>query len=871
MISQPIEGTAAPAETHFQALFGSLPDAALIVDDEHVCHQANPAAVALFELPASSLIGRNIEDLCGYPRLIEGFAARAGSPERLSGACVICPSEGVKLHVECSFCKDFLPGQHLFLLRDVTKSKRTEMALRESEMRFHAFMDNSPLMAILKDAEGNYLYFNKTVEHMVGVTLEELRGKTNFHRLPYNTARQLRENDLEVLRTGRSSEFVEPIPTPDGQTHHWLTNKFPLQDSIGHQMIGMVAFDITERLLIETSLRESEERYRSLFEFSPLPMWVVDIETQRFLAVNRAAIEQYGYSEAEFLTRTVADIRLTEDRADFQKLFDQEDIPFSQVIHSRHQRRDGSMINVEVRRHAFRFNGREARLAVAADVTERLRAAAELKARTQDILDIWESMTDAFFATDTNWRVTQVNSQATRIWGKSREELVGKNLWHVFPRAMGSVFYREYHRAMELQIKVHFEAFYLPLNGWFEIHVYPSPSGISVYFRDVTERRRLDMALRQSEERNRRIVETAQEGIWLVDKDLRTTYVNRRMAEILGYTEEEMLGKSSEDFTFPEDQADVQARGIAGIGGRSERYDARYRRKNGEAVWLHINTQPIIEEDVFAGAFGMCTDITDRKQAGEERDLLLEQVSAGREKLQVLSRRLVEVHEIERRNLARELHDEIGQTLTGLKLMLEMNERTLAAMATDPRQRPADGQPKKRRPNLSAALDLVNGLMKQVRELSLTLRPTMLDDLGLLPTLLWHFERYEAQTQVQVVFGHANLEARFAPETETAAYRIVQEALTNVARYAGVNEVNVRLWADEDVLGIEIRDDGIGFDAGSGASLTSSGLNGMRERALLLQGQLEICSAPGDGTRITGELPLYAPAPETIERRQESR
>jgi signal transduction histidine kinase len=172
---------------------------------------------------------------------------------------------------------------------------------------------------------------------------------------------------------------------------------------------------------------------------------------------------------------------------------------------------------------------------------------------------------------------------------------------------------------------------------------------------------------------------------------------------------------------------------------------------------------------------------------------------------------------------------------------------------------------------VDAALDLVNGLMKQVRELSLTLRPTMLDDLGLLPTLLWHFERYETQTQVNVVFGHANLEARFASETETAAYRIVQEALTNVARYAGVNEVSVRLWADDDVLGIEIRDDGIGFDAESGASLTSSGLNGMRERALLLQGKLEIDSAPGEGTRIVGELPLHTPAVDAIERRQESR
>jgi len=863
------DDTAAAADVQFQSLFACLPDAALIVDENHVCLQANAAALRLFELPASRICGRSLDDICGYPRLVEGFSADPNVPARLTGACVICPGEDITRHVECSLCAGFLPGRHLFLLRDVSKTKRTEMALRESEKRFHTFMDNSPLMAIVKDADGHYLYFNKTVEHMVGATLDELRGKSNFHRLPYNIARQLRDNDLEVMRSGRSSEFVEPIPTPDGQIHQWLTNKFPIQDSVGHQMIGMVAFDITDRLATETSLRESEERYRSLFEFSPLPMWVVDVETQRFLAVNRAAIENYGYSETEFLTRTVRDIRLTENPEELQKIVGEMPSEFAEIIHSSHRKKDGTTLSVEIRRHFLHFNGRDAQLVVAADITERERAAAQLKARTQEILDIWESMTDAFFATDADWRFTEVNSHAARIWRMNRDDLVGKKLWHVFPRAMGSVFYHEYHRAMDQQVKVHFEAFYLPLNGWFEIHVYPSPAGISVYFRDVTERRRLDMALRQSEERNRRIVETAQEGIWLVDRDLCTSYVNRRMAEILGYTEDEMMGKAATEFTFPEDNTAVLAHGA--LRGQPVGYDARYQCKNGDAVWLHINSQPIYEEDAFAGAFGMCTDITDRKLAGEERDLLLEQVSAGREKLQVLSRRLVEVHEIERRNLARELHDEIGQTLTGLKLMLEMNERALARMmqACDGIDATCTLPPKP--PRLDKALDLVNGLMQQVRELSLTLRPTMLDDLGLLPTLLWHFERYESQTQVRVTFGHANLEGRFAPEAETAAYRIVQEALTNVARYAGVDEVSVRVWADEKVLGIEIRDDGIGFDAASGASPTSSGLNGMRERALLLQGQLDIASAPGEGTRVIGELPLYKPAAEAIERRQDSR
>jgi signal transduction histidine kinase len=134
----------------------------------------------------------------------------------------------------------------------------------------------------------------------------------------------------------------------------------------------------------------------------------------------------------------------------------------------------------------------------------------------------------------------------------------------------------------------------------------------------------------------------------------------------------------------------------------------------------------------------------------------------------------------------------------------------------------------------------------------------MLDDLGLLPALLWYFERYTSRTDVQVAFKHTGLERRrFAPEVETAAYRIVQEALTNVARHAGVSEVTVRIWADQDTLGAQIEDHGVGFDpevALDGG--TTGGLSGMHERAVLLESQLTIESAPGAGTRLTAEFLL---------------
>ncbi|MFN0112677.1 MAG: response regulator [Blastocatellia bacterium] len=225
---------------------------------------------------------------------------------------------------------------------------------------------------------------------------------------------------------------------------------------------------------------------------------------------------------------------------------------------------------------------------------------------------------------------------------------------------------------------------------------------------------------------------------------------------------------------------------------------------------------------------------------------LVEQIAERRraeKELRRLSNRLVEVQESERRSIARELHDEIGQSLTGLKLVIEMTHR----LPVD--QFPAQCQ---------QAQALVNELMGRVRALSLDLRPAMLDDLGLLHALLWHFERYTSQSAICISFTHTGIDVnRFKPEIETAVYRIVQEALTNVARYASVDEVKVNIFADAEEINLQISDKGKGFQVTEALEAgSSSGLTGMRERTHLLGGKLTIESSAGIGTVITATLPI---------------
>lgn len=208
--------------------------------------------------------------------------------------------------------------------------------------------------------------------------------------------------------------------------------------------------------------------------------------------------------------------------------------------------------------------------------------------------------------------------------------------------------------------------------------------------------------------------------------------------------------------------------------------------------------------------------------------------------LRSLSRKLVEVQETERRNIARELHDEIGQSLTALRMLFAQIIRSPGKYNLD---------------TITEANQVLTELMKQVREMSLNLRPSMLDDLGLLPTLLWHFERFTAQTGIEIKFDHTGLQQTLPTEVNTTTYRIVQEGLTNIARYADVKEANISIRIIDDTLFISIRDSGRGFSPLK-QNVNTAGLSGMRERVLLLNGKFSLNTAPGEGTHILVELPV---------------
>jgi signal transduction histidine kinase len=270
---------------------------------------------------------------------------------------------------------------------------------------------------------------------------------------------------------------------------------------------------------------------------------------------------------------------------------------------------------------------------------------------------------------------------------------------------------------------------------------------------------------------------------------------------------------------------------LAAIHRRAERQSRRRL-----AVALAVSASVLLLVAAYAGR------LEQRLRAQRDRDARLSH------ELQDAHSRLVQVQEEERRVIARELHDEVGQVLTAVKFELGLVQRAMGARGLSPVP-------------LIEAQNVTATAINTVRDLSHLLHPVALDDLGLVAAVDVLLRGMARRHAIQVELTHDGLERRPDPPTEVAAYRIVQEALTNVARHAQAGSCRVGLRRQGDALVVDVVDDGVGFECGGADSPPSGlGLLGMRERAVQCGGSLEISTRPGAGTRVHAELPLLAVA-----------
>ncbi len=366
---------------------------------------------------------------------------------------------------------------------------------------------------------------------------------------------------------------------------------------------------------------------------------------------------------------------------------------------------------------------------------------------------------------------------------------------------------------------------------------------------DITERKQAEAALRASDLKFRAICEVSPIGIFLIQPNGHTTYGNPAGLRLTGLSREEVIGLNWIKAIHPDDRARVMADWKECVAtGSPYSGTGRYLHADGGIFWWDVTTAPMYDGDALLGHVGLVVDITEQKR--DEAMIL-----ASRERLAQLSRQLIASQENERRHIARELHDEIGQVLTAVFYNLNILKSR------------ADSQA---RADLEESLAAVDRAIQQVRAMSLDLRPSMLDDLGLASTVRWYADRLGQRTGLKIHVTAPPAGVDLPAEVKIACFRVAQEAMTNIVKHARATHAWIELQQSEELIQLILRDDGVGFDLNAARRRAvrgeSVGLLGMQERVELIGGRFAVESTPGMGTtvRIQFELPGSSDEPVRV-------
>jgi len=333
------------------------------------------------------------------------------------------------------------------------------------------------------------------------------------------------------------------------------------------------------------------------------------------------------------------------------------------------------------------------------------------------------------------------------------------------------------------------------------------------------------------------LFEQAPQAVALTDLHDRVVRVNKEFTRIFGYSPDEVHGKRLSDLIAPDGSQD-EVQKFANLVARGRRVDAEgvRKRKDGSVLDISVVRVPVSVSGEQIAGYAIYRDVTATKRAERELQRSLEQLRA-------LAARLHSAREEERSRVAREIHDELGQALTAIKIDFASLLRDLGQDqgATSPRSQ--------------SILKLLGQAIQSVRRIGTELRPGILDDIGLVAALDWAAEDFQTRTGTKCQITLPDVDIRLIPEHATALFRIFQETLTNVARHAEATQVDARLSKENSSLVLEIHDNGKGISEEGLSGKFSLGILGMRERALLLGGTLTISSTLGKGTTVRVLIP----------------
>jgi PAS domain S-box-containing protein len=626
------------------------------------------------------------------------------------------------------------------------------------------------------------------------------------------------------------------------------------------QLIDMA----TQVARVAIEAKGSEELLRTVFECAPGGIAITGL-AGNIIRVNPAFARLIGHSEAELQGKTIAEVTHDDDYLHYKALIDELLAGKRQqfVIDKRYRRKDGGIIWVHNTVALLRGPAEEPRYMVALieDITERkhaeeasLRMAEEIQALSRQKEDHLRLVIDTIptmaWSILPDGAVDFVNQRWAEYTGLSLEEALEESQRIVHPEDLP--------RAMEKWLldmaagnPGEDEMRLRRADGeyrWFLIRTVPLRDGQGNIVKwygtsaDIEDRKRAEDALRESEKKFRQLAENIREVFWMTTPAMdEFLYVSPAYENIWGRSLES-LRQSPRSFIEAIHSEDRE-RVVSIIERGWERgFEVEYRivRPDGSMRWIRDSGVPVTDESgkVYRIA-GVAEDITERKQTENA-------LRASAFQLQALSRRLVELQESERKELARELHDRIGQSLTALNINFNILGTALSSQASE-----------ELRARLADSAALIESTVSAIGNVASELRPPMLDDHGLALALGWYARQFSARTGISVAVRGLESSERPAPKMEIALFRIAQEALNNVVKHARASRVEITLERSGSEYVMSVQDDGVGFDAVEEhtAPRTGLGMVTMRERAQAVGGRFEVQTLSVSGTRLTVRVP----------------
>lgn len=727
----------------------------------------------------------------------------------------------------------------------------------ETSELYRQLAETVPLMVWTANAEGGLDFVNQRVLEYAGVDLQRLEGwgwKTIVHpddweRCLATWTRALQagersENEMRLRRADGTYRWHHgsgvPLRGPDGRVARWFGICTDIEDQFrSAQMLESLVEDRTREL------REAQHRLGAIIDNEPECVKLLDAQG-RLLEMNAAGLRMIEADRVDaLLGECVYPLIAAEHREAFRELTER-------VCRGERGTLEFEIVGLKgthrwLETHAAPFRdesaGKTRLLGITRDISDRKRAERAMRESERRFQLFMDHLPALAWIRDSELRYAYINRHYEKLVGFPREQLLGRESAEIHPAPVAASF-READRQVQRDGVPMQYVDSLPWGRWLKVK-FPFPDdrgavGVAGIAIDITEQSRLEGMLAESELKYRALVELSRDAI-MVRQEGRFVYLNPAALELFGAREAgQVLGKAVSDMVHPEDQLLLSQREqqLASDGEPLPPATIRLRRLDGSFVVTEGTAAPLLYESRPA-VLTIARDITQRIEAEAKARKYSDDIRR-------LLDRLVAAQEIERRRLADDLHDLIGQNLTALGIEVGTLKTELS---TESRASAA--------PRLESMRMLVENTVDAIRDVMTDLRPAALEEFGLLPAIRWHASLFSKRTGMKVSTNVEGRELRLPGEIELALFRIVQESLTNAAKHSGGQSVEITVGENSGNLRLTVEDDGRGFADPMGARSAQRGgwgLAAMRERAEAHGGRLKI-EFPGRGTRVIVEIP----------------